>query len=93
MKEKRRKEETRWFSGCESGKTDNVRERSWELESGERIAVSGKRSLAPDMTSNEAALSASEGDDGETGHLALLWIEEIRGWMKKKCAILAMRAP
>jgi len=45
------------------------------------------------MTGNEAALSASEGDDGETGHLALLWIEGIRGWMKKKCAILAIRAP
>ncbi|MDP9604338.1 UNVERIFIED_ORG: hypothetical protein J2W38_004136 [Variovorax paradoxus] len=36
------------------------------------------------MTSIEAVLSASEIDDGETGHLALLWIEEIRGWMKKE---------
>ncbi|WP_454904608.1 hypothetical protein [Variovorax gossypii] len=36
-------------------------------------AVSGQwvRSLAPDMTSNEVVLSASEGDDGESGHLAL----------------------
>jgi len=45
------------------------------------------------MTGNEAALSASEGDDGETGHLALLWIEGIRGWMKKESAILAICAP
>jgi hypothetical protein len=79
---KGKREETRLFSGWKPGRTDNVRERSWKA--GERIAVSGKRSLAPDMTSNEAVLSASEGDDGETGHLALLWIEEIRGWMKKE---------
>jgi hypothetical protein len=41
----------------------------------EKSAVSGKRSQAPDMTNNEVALSASEGDDGESGHLALQGIE------------------
>jgi hypothetical protein len=40
-----------------------------------KSAVSGKRSQAPDLTSNEVALSASEGDDGESGHLALQRIE------------------
>jgi len=51
----------------------------------QRRAVSGQRmrSLAPDMTS-EVVLSASEGGDGESGHLALQGIERIRGWKKRK---------
>ncbi|WPG38586.1 hypothetical protein [Variovorax sp. EBFNA2] len=43
------------------------------------------------MTSNEVVLSASESDDGESRHLALQGIEEIRGGIKKEGAILAMR--
>jgi hypothetical protein len=41
------------------------------------------------MTRNEVVLSASESDDGESGHLALQGIEEIRGLKEKGWAILA----
>jgi hypothetical protein len=36
------------------------------------------------MTRNEVVLSASESDDGESGHLALQGIEEIRGLKEKR---------
>src|SRR5688572_31355485 len=66
------------FSRCKSGRTDNVRERSWKRDrlggrSGPCLVSEGTQLGA--RHDQRVVLSASEGGDGESGHLALQGIE------------------